>query len=345
MTYLDGSKGGGPRNILNWPKSNLLQPTKNATLWLFGRFWAWEPLAWLVGTICIGLGFLLPEERMYGTSRAFIIAGALLFLARIVHDSITKKMLAKDIAALILISTLILGTCAYFAFVYVNYVEWKKEVLIKMTFKSSPLFTEKRKRKIIWAMNQYYLYLSSLGFDIPTELPPLGLSPPHGTGLAGGSPGPVYYSELVVSEDSIDNANVLRLTYSLYIFNRDLVWPDAYKTGMSHAEAQDDEVAAWIFSCYFTKSFTGQKVCGNDVPSHIWNDAIGDIRSVYGQDYADGLMYYTEKKWRDLPSEHAESFDKFFRNKLINGQVVLDNGNRIDIDTILKRHGLDITTP
>jgi hypothetical protein len=154
----------------------------------------------------------------------------------------------------------------------------------------------------------------------------------------GGSEGPAYYSSVIITEDKVDDPSILRSVYSSYIFNRTLVWPDAYKTGISRTEAEDDEIAAWIFSCYFPASFSEHKACADEAPGHKWSDAMWDVRREYGQDYTDGLMCYTVKTWKGVPAKYVNDFDKFFRYRIAGGESVKDNGQRDrEIDAIFKR--------
>ncbi|MBZ5699031.1 MAG: hypothetical protein LAN18_10855 [Acidobacteriia bacterium] len=326
---------------LNWLLSFI-----NVVRWLWRKIWDWGPLAWIVGTILIPVGIVVAQERMYGLGRTLIALGPLLLLLKILHVSIGEHKPAKEISAVFVISGLALMVVTYGGWWAVSKIEWKQEVVIKMTFKSSPVLTERTQRKIIWQINQYYLYLKKIGFELPAEIPPLGVSPSHGIISGGGSPGPTYYSSLIISEDAINNSSVLISIYSIYTFNRALVWPDAYRRGISRAEADDDEVAAWILSCYFSASFSGRNVCQKDTPGYKWVDAMWDVRKSYGQDYADGLMCFTEMMWKNLPAKYVDTFDKFFRYKLIAGESVKNNASEEPkIDLIFKQHGLDITLP
>jgi len=227
----------------------------------------------------------------------------------------------------------------------------KREILVVLTFKDSSIFTQQRRKNIEIELDDYYRYLRNLGFDLPREIPPIGASPPHAVGGAGGGggglQGPVYYSSLIIPEDALDAPGSVRTTYSLYVFDRILVWPDAWKSNLPHAEAEDDEVAAWIYSCYFPRSFGGQSTCDNSAPGHQWVDAMWDVRQKYGQEYADSLMCYALKMWRDLPTKYADNFDRFFRYKLVTGETVKDNSadRYREVNEVLQHHGIDTAQP
>lgn len=168
-----------------------------------------------------------------------------MFAAKVLHDSIVEHRPAKETAiAVVIAGTMLLGVC-WAGWSIVDRIEWKNEIVIKMTFKSSPLFTKSRQEKIVWNLNAYYRYLRDVGFDLPSDIPPLGVSPPHSVIMGGGSLGvPSYYSSLTLSEDVIDDPKFLRFVYASYTFNRIIVWPDAYKPKLSPEEKDHDEVAA-----------------------------------------------------------------------------------------------------
>jgi hypothetical protein len=118
------------------------------------------------------------------------------------------------------------------------------------------------------------------------------------------------------------------------------------KVGMNHAEKEDDEIAAWIMQCYFPASFVGHLVCDRNSPGYKWQEALWEVRSQLGHDYADGLLCYTVNLWGSVPSKYVGDFDKFFRYKLASGESVKDNANTgKEIDAIFKRRRLDISPP
>lgn len=50
---------------------------------------------------------------------------------------------------------------------------------LKLISKSSPLFTPARKERIADQMEASYRYLLKVGFDAPTEVPPIGTRKNH----------------------------------------------------------------------------------------------------------------------------------------------------------------------
>jgi hypothetical protein len=223
----------------------------------------------------------------------------------------------------------------------------KREILVGVTFKDSPVLTQKRRKNIEIDLDDFYRYLRSLGFDLPSEIPPIGVSPPHSVMLGGGGGGPAYYSSLIISEDVIDTPGIIRTVYAGYTFNRILVWPDAWKSNLSRVQVEDDEVAAWVYECYFPKSFGGQPTCDGRAPGHQWVDAMWEVREKYGQEYADSLMCYALKMWRDIPSKYLDSFDRFFRYRIAAGETAKDNSTDryFELNAIFQRHGIDTAQP
>lgn len=223
----------------------------------------------------------------------------------------------------------------------------KREVIIVVTFKDSPTLTQTRRKNIEIGLDDFYRYLRNIGFELPREIPPIGVSPSHGVLSGGGGAGPAYYSSLVITEDGVDSPEILRAVYSIYTFNRILLWPDTWKPEVFGAQAEDDEIAAWIYSCYFSKSFSGKSTCDNATPGRQWVDALWEVRRKYGQEYTDSLMCYALKMWRDLPTKYADNFDRFFRYKLVAGESVKDNSadRYRELNEILQRHGIDTAQP
>jgi hypothetical protein len=316
-----------------------------AIFWLFGKLWEWGPLSFIVGTVCIGVGIVLAQERMYWLARSLVSLGAVIVVLKLVHDSFAENKPKKEVLAAFLIVGIILTLVTLGAWWIIEKMEWKNEILIRVTFKSSPVFTPKRQKQIIWDLNKYYRYMTDLGFDLPPDIPPLGLTPPHGLLLGGGSAGsPSYFSSIYISEDTVDDPKVLRFVYSQSFFNSSLVNP----YGASRPEAEDDEIAAWVYSCYYPVSFGGQQVCATEAPGHKWNNAIWEIRQKFGAEYTDRLLCYSFKMWKAIPAKYADNFDRFFRYKLVSGETVADNGGGQryqELNAIFDRHGIDTTQP
>lgn len=211
--------------------------------------------------------------------------------------------------------------------------------LVRMNFKESNVLTEKRRENITRTVDEFYRYLTrGIGFELPNELPPLGVSPPKSVMLAGGPQGaPIYYSSIIIPADGIDNPDSIRTAYSTYIFETALVHPDA------GVLLPLNEEAAWVFFCYYPSSFSGKSVCATDAPASKWRAALWEIRAYYGRAYTDRLLCYTFKMWNTSVSKQA-SFDIFFWNKLLAGETAINNDNDryAGVADIAKKHEIKI---
>jgi hypothetical protein len=174
-----------------------------------------------------------------------------------------------------------------------------------------------------------------------------------GGGSYGPSPNgyaqyPAYASQLYISEDAIDMPHVILLIYSENLFSRMLIWPTAFNRAITGPEAQNDQEAEWIYQYYFPASYLNMRnVCDKSSPGHQWVEALWEVRSKYGREYTDGVLFYALLLWGNIPSKYAGHFDLFFRDKLISGESVKDNpGTRHQaLDEIFARHGIDVKFP
>jgi hypothetical protein len=312
--------------------------------WLSAKFWDWGVLSWFVVGLLLPIGVGVAMGGMYLIGRYLIaIALALMFL-KVIHDAGVAKRSISEIAWVVGITAVVGIVILWGCFWVIGEIEWEKELVVKMTFKQSAVLTDQRQRDLEWEMNKYFLYLKKVGFDLPAEIPPLGLTPPHGIIVIGGpTTGPISTHSLFIPEDAIENIDNMRFAYSVYTFNRLLVWPDMLKPGMSRVEAEHDEVASWIAECYFSASFTGHQVCDKGTPGYKWQEGLWEVRSQLGQGYTDGLVCYTVNLWRNVPPKYVGNFDHFFRYKLVSGESVKGNSNTgREMDAIFKRHGIDV---
>jgi len=211
-------------------------------------------------------------------------------------------------------------------------------ILVRLNFKDSPVLTPKRRTEITRTIDNFYRYLTeAVGLELPRELPPLGISPKGGPMLAGGNyEAPIYYSHIVIPEDGIDNPDEIRFAYSGYVFEKALVPAEGPLRPL-------DEEAAWVFFCYYPSSFSGNAICAPDAPAGKWRSALWEIRSRYGQAYADKLLCYTLKMW-NTSVNRQDNFDVFFGNKMRAGETAIDNdADRFRaVSEVLARHGIRI---
>jgi len=102
--------------------------------------------------------------------------------------------------------------------------------------------------------------------------------------------------------------------------------------------------AVWVFTCHFASSFSGKKVCSNDLPASKWIEAIWEVRQEYGKNYSDKIMGFALRMWPTSSPGQSKTFDQFFMNKLMSGEVVMDGDpDRFGkVREIAKRHGVRI---
>ncbi len=216
-----------------------------------------------------------------------------------------------------------------------------KQGVLKLTFQDSPAFTPARIEKLSRILNDYYDYLTfEVGLELPKELPPIGASPKGAVSLAGGQIGAApYYSHIIVSEDSIDNDDAVRADYSFYIFQELLS-----ASPPNNSVQQFNSQALWLFTCHFSSSFSGKKICSIDVSPAKWIDAMWEMRQVYGKHYADKVLGFTLRMWATSSPGQWKDFDQFFMNKLLAGETVM-NGDPVrfnEVRELVKRHGIQL---
>jgi hypothetical protein len=157
-------------------------------------------LSWIVAGIAIPVGIGVAAMEMYLIGRC-LVGGVALLVIKLIHDALVEQRSTTDIVWIAVITSAIGTGIAYGCFFAISAVEWKREVVITMTFKQSPVLAEQQHR-IQWELNNYFLYLKKIGFDLPTEIPPLGLNPRHGTILiSGGLLGPISTHSIYIPED------------------------------------------------------------------------------------------------------------------------------------------------
>jgi hypothetical protein len=209
----------------------------------------------------------------------------------------------------------------------------KSKPIVKVHFKESPLFTEQRRQLIQKEIDSFYEYLSSIGYQLSKELPPLGV---RSTMLEVTMiPESIYDAQINFPESGIDNLETIRSVYAHHVFRK--------KFGMLYNFESSTES---IFSQYYVSSFKGTKpneLDDNKWPGAKWVNALWDIRTAYSQDFADRLLFYVAEQW-SKPGPGDLNFDKFFMQRFLAGLFVIDNAgqNEPKIREILKKRGLSM---
>jgi hypothetical protein len=102
--------------------------------------------------------------------------------------------------------------------------------------------------------------------------------------------------------------------------------------------------AVWVFTCHLASSFSGKKVCSKNLPESKWIETMWSVRQKYGKNYTDKVMGFTLRMWSTSPPGQWSTFDQFFMNKLMSGEVVMngDPGRFNKVREIAKQHGVQI---
>ena len=214
-----------------------------------------------------------------------------------------------------------------------------RKYIVQLIFKESPAWTPKRRQAVLEKMDDYYIYLRGLGFVASPQIPPIGLyKGPIVT--AGGAWGAgVYYQSLNISEEGNDQPIWAVTAYSSWLFNG---YFDVFNTNNNAINYNNRATTAIIYRCYYPSSFFERSLCaGNPADAQRWLDALWDLRSKRKKGDVDRLLFYVFSMWNTSPAK-TESFDRFFYNKLLAGETVLDS-NPTDFENtrnLLAKHGI-----
>lgn len=182
---------------------------------------------------------------------------------------------------------------------------------IKPIFKNSPLLTEQRKRRLTREINEFYAYLVNLGFDLPKEMPPLGVSQPGKPGSAAWvSPGSYLDEVINLPADSIDKPHEVVYWYGHWVFSK--LFPGPEYTDV-----------ALLYTFYYKSSFSNEYPFTGATEFGKWNKTLWEIRAKYGQDFTDRAMFYTYKRW--YPPKSPQTFDELFFPRFRAGLEVVHN--------------------
>lgn len=62
-------------------------PIAIGALWLWRGIWEWQFVAWLLASICVGLGFLVAQQHIYWLTRILVTAGAMIAFLKVRHSA------------------------------------------------------------------------------------------------------------------------------------------------------------------------------------------------------------------------------------------------------------------
>ncbi len=193
-------------------------------------------------------------------------------------------------------------------------------------------------------MESFYQYLVMVGFDPPTEAPPIG------TGEIGGSagiiPGPVYWSHISINGKRIDDPLAIVGAYAMFAFGNMLHVGDP-----NWRDSGQRTIASWILSEYFSASFLGRTPKIISTGNLRWVNVIWVIRQKFGREFTDNAMLFMLKSFNDSATEDVrmrkdtmseDEFHKSFATHFLFGESVADNNmaRYEQITRILKDNGL-----
>ena len=150
-------------------------------------------------------------------------------------------------------------------------------------------------------------------------------------------PGSLYDAGINFPEAEIDKPEGIRMVYAHHVFRKIF--------GMySDPMVRFGDSTESIFADYYVSSFGNRN--RNDGDDNKWTqakwvNAMWDIRTEYGQAFADRLLFYVSERWK-TPLQNDPEFDKFFIQRFLAGLDVIDNAgqNESKIREILKKRGI-----
>ncbi len=207
---------------------------------------------------------------------------------------------------------------------------------VKLIFKESSLFTPRRKAVITDEMSKFHNYLRGIGFDIPDDFPPIGVSK-RTVYMVSMSPGTLYDASVMLPEADLDNRDAIASLYGQYIF-QEMFDPSNRNFELPGGDVQSR--SGWVYCTYYTSSFLGKHREGSASLKH-WNNGLWEVRQTFGQDFADRLLFYAHQRW--LQPTKNDTLDQFFLVRVMGGIDVMEN-NQNDytkrIIEILQKNGL-----
>jgi hypothetical protein len=208
---------------------------------------------------------------------------------------------------------------------------------LRLTFKNSPELTQARRAKIAATFDAFHSYLSSVGFDLPKEVPPLGVTSGAITmawqSREGQPPESVYDAQIRITKTRLDNPDELRNIYALWTFRTLL----GVTMGLlDDQNSQFADLAASLYACYYGGSYISRNVCDHDWQGKRMNNNLWHLRASRGQDFTDKGVFLAYKLWRPAGTPKWNSFDEYFQSRLSVGfWPVADHRDLAAVSSIL----------
>lgn len=226
-----------------------------------------------------------------------------------------------------------------------------------------------RRYQIRRDMTEFHQYLSTLGFDLPSTLPTVGVeSLPYATvtpdgketpilgpqyktdcGAAVGATSPSNYGWIItIGTTCADNPffTVYGYCQQMFFILFDVSDPDK----RPKPEFINRLAAMHTMSAYFSYSYMNR--LGREIGGR-WVNALWRIREIYGSEFADHALVYAYRfidspQPGDTPDAVGgsadDTFDIYFRTRLMRGvaQMDLTEQTENEINAILKSRGIHV---
>jgi hypothetical protein len=166
-------------------------------------------------------------------------------------------------------------------------------------------------------LEEFYRYLSTIGFEPQRDLPPFEVVPGRAIGIVGTGGGTIYDEKLIIGDQQLnDRIAVLRL-YAHYVFGKIF-----HTTDRTDLDRLFEDNTVGVFSVYYISSFSDTDLY-HSAPNP-WQSALWEIRSRYGAEFVDKSLFFAFKTWRQRTATEVD-FNTFFANRFRYGVYVEDN--------------------
>jgi hypothetical protein len=205
-----------------------------------------------------------------------------------------------------------------------------------LTFKSSPLLTQKTRTRIKRDITRFRKYLVGLGIPVPLEFPPISVDMSDNTsGMQTPPQLPTYRGTVSIGKKVIQDPTQATSVYGDYVFKMQ------FEKVLNNL---DDILRTMVIEKsmvnYYNWRFWDKR------PAQALDIYAGGvlwtIREKFGKEFTDQLVTYTFQSMLDDPNEGAsgQDFDLYFCRKLKIGDSVIDGGDKWpQIAEILRKDG------
>jgi hypothetical protein len=172
---------------------------------------------------------------------------------------------------------------------------------VKLIFGEGPALN-RRRRNISEVIDKFYVYLSDLTLEPPTEFPPLSDGPVLCPGIMVTMPGSILYSHVTIGWQCLDDRASIVTLYSSYAFGVMIPYADRYDSdNRYHMES--------ALATYFAWSFLGKRKEGIH---ERWLGVLWAIRGAFGARFTDRSLAFAVQEMNIPHQPRARSLDQFF---------------------------------